>query len=179
MRDLADDFWDINGYGYNQSFEGDGTILIDNRYPGQRGEWLSTSGRAYEELGSYEIDIILDAVDIYYDDNPYQAYCEYIETVSSYLSREPMMQSGMYRFAVVLISGVIALVYLAYHVGKNRTKDTTPANAYVTGGRPNVKESTDIFLRKHVTRRKIQTSSGGGGHRSGGGARHGGGGRRH
>ena len=63
MTDIADDFWDEMGYGYNKDFEGDGSILIDNRYEGQRGEWLSSSGKVEDALDVQAVEKVLYAVD--------------------------------------------------------------------------------------------------------------------
>ncbi len=185
MIDIADDFWDENGYGFNKNFEGDGSILIDNRYEGQRGEWLSTSGKVEKALGNYEINNVLDFVDIYYDSDPYEAYKSYIDEVCSYLGG---VRFGVgYYLGAILFSVIVAAVYAASHLGKNRAKDTTAVNAYVVGGQPVLCNKGDDFIRKNVVRRHIQSSSSSGGGRSGGGghhvsrggARHGGGGRRH
>lgn len=190
MMDIADDFWDGNGYGYNKSFEGDGSILIDNRYEGQRGEWLSTSGDVYETLSDWDINEILDAVDWYYDSNPYKAYKAYIDTTCSYLDSSilSIVGGGTYFLGATVISLIVVAVYAFSHLGKNRAAKV-PVNAYVEGGRPVTRNRRDDFIRKSVVKRHIETSSGGGGrssrsgggggHRSSSGARHGGGGRRH
>ncbi len=191
MRDIADDFWDENGYGYNKSFEGDGSILIDNRYEGQRGEMLTTSGFLIDELSDWDESEIYDAVDVYYDSNPYKAYKAYIDAVCSRLGGGILdsVGGGTYFLGSTLISIVIAGVYAFSHLGKNRA-EKVPVNAYVAGGRPVTKNRRDDFIRKNVVKRHIETNSGGGGgssrsggssvHRSSSGARHGGGGgRRH
>lgn len=187
MMDIADDFWDENGYGFNKNFEGDGSILIDNRYEGQRGEWLSTSGKVEDALGTYDVENVLYAVDTYYDSDPCRAYMRYVDKVCSYLDGGVQVGVGYYLGAFVL-SIVVTLVYAASHLGKNRAKDTVAVNAYVNGGKPMLRNKGDDFIRKNVVSRRIETSSGGGGgHSSGGGghhvsrsgASHGGGGHRH
>lgn len=185
MMDIADGFWDDNGYGFNKNFEGDGSILIDNRYEGQRGEWLSTSGRVEESLGSVDVETVLYAVNEYYDSDPYQAYISYIDEVCRLL--EPGVPGFGYLFIVCLISAVVALIYAGTHLSKNKAKKTVAVNAYVAGGRPVMRGQNDQFIRKNVVKRRIETSSGGGGGHSGGGghhvshsgASHGGGGHRH
>lgn len=189
MTDIADDFWDENGYGFNKSFEGDGSILIDNRYEGQRGEWLSTSGRVEDALSAGAVENVLYAVDGYYDSNPCKAYMRYIDKVCEYLDGGRVQIQGSYYPGALFVSLIIACVYAASHLGKNRARDTTAVNAYVPGGKPVLNGQRDDLIRKNVVRRKIETSSGssGGGHSSGGGghhtsssgASHGGGGHRH
>lgn len=188
MIDIADDFWDENGYGFNKSFEGDGSILIDNRYEGQRGEWLSTSGKVEDALGTYDVENVLYAVDDYYDSDPCRAYMRYIDKVCSYLDGGVQFGAGYYLGAFVF-SVIVTLVYAASHLGRNKAENTVAVNAYVNGGKPVLRNKGDDFIRKNVVSRRIETSSGGGGgHHSGGGgghhvsrsgASHGGGGHRH
>lgn len=191
MMDIADNFWDENGYGYNRNFEGDGSILIDNRYEGQRGEWLSTSGKVEDSLSERAVDNVLYAVDDYYDTNPYKAYKAYIDQVCYYLDDGVMNATslGGYYLGAIVISLIVAGVYAASHLKKNNAKSNVAVNAYVAGGKPVLRNKGDNFIRKNVVSRHIETSSGGGGshHSSGGGghhtshsgASHGGGGHRH
>ena len=55
MRDLADNFYDYNNFGYDK-VHGNGVLLLDNAYEGQKGSWLSTCGNVYDYFGDYEID---------------------------------------------------------------------------------------------------------------------------
>ncbi|MCM1187672.1 MAG: TPM domain-containing protein [bacterium] len=187
MTDLADDFWDTNRYGFNRGFEGDGSILIDNRYPGQRGEWLSTSGRVENALSSYDVGKVLDAVDAWYDRDPYRAYIAYIDSVCGFLGGGVRVGAGYYLIAF-LSATLAAFLYASVHLGKNRAKNTVAVNAYVPGGKAQMLGQGDELIRKNVVKRHIEASSSGGGgshggggghHTSSGGASHGGGGRRH
>lgn len=191
MTDIADDFWDENGYGFNRDYNGDGSILIDNRYEGQRGEWLSSSGKVEDALSTRAVENVLYAVDDYYDSDPCKAYMRYIDTVCSYLDGGKFQINGTYYLGALFISVIVAAVYAASHLGKNKARDTTTVNAYVAGGKPVMNNVRDEFIRKNVVKRHIETSSGssGGGSRSSGGggghhtsrsgASHGGGGHRH
>ena len=81
---------------------------------------------------------------------------------------------------------VIALFYAVCNMSQAPGVDTTTSTTYVPGGQPAVKSSRDDFLRKTVSKVKIETESssrsGGGGsyghHTSSGGYSHGGGGHR-
>lgn len=186
MMNLADDFWDTYGYGYNKGFEGDGALLLDNRYEGQRGEWLSTSGKVENRFGTYEVDCVLDAVDRYYDSNPYKAYISFVDETCSHLPRDGIHLGFFYYLMAIVGSLIVAYNYAKYHLKKNNAKDTVAINAYITDGKAIVVNEADNFIRKNVVTRRIETStssgsSGGGGghHRSSSGASHGGGGRRH
>ena len=187
MEAYADNFWDDNHYGYNKSFEGDGVILVDNVYDGQ-GYWqLSTSGKAEKSLGDYDIDRLLDVVYRYYDYSPYRGYSEFIDALADQIDTHG--SAPLPWIVVVVVPVIVALVFAAGNLNQSKAKDTTAVNAYVVGGKPVMNSQKDEFLRKHVTSRRIQTSSGssGGGRSSGGGghhtsrsgASHGGGGRRH
>lgn len=190
MTDIADDFWDEMGYGYNKDFEGDGSILIDNRYEGQRGEWLASSGKVEDALSVSAVEKVLYAVDDYYDSDPCKAYMRYIDKVCSYLDGGRVKLGGAYYLGAFVVSLIIAGIYASSHLGTNRAQDTTAVNAYVAGGEPEIRDQRDDLIRKNVVKRVIQTdsgSSGGGGHSGGGGghhvsrsgASHGGGGHRH
>lgn len=186
MQDIADDFWDQRQYGYNKGFEGDGALLLDNRYPGQRGEHLSTSGRVEHRLSARDVEKVLNAVDRYYDSNPYKAYKAYIDTVCSLMGGGFRLPSW-YWLAALAISTVAAVVYGAGHLHQEMARDTTAVNAYVSGGKPVMRDRKDQFIRKSTVTRRIETSSsgssggggGGGHHHSSSGASHGGGSHRH
>lgn len=184
MRDIADDFWDDNKFGYNKGFEGDGVLLLHNWHTGQNGEHLSTSGKVERAMGSREINKVLDAVDAYYDSDPYKAYKAYIDKVSD------LMDGSLPEIpwpVVVFLPVIAAVVFASVHLNQKKARNTTAVNTYVAGGRPEIKEQTDTFIRKNIVTRKIQTTSGssgggkggGGHHRSSSGASHGGGSRRH
>lgn len=183
MRDLADDFWDTNHFGFNTGFEGDGSLLLDNRYPGQRGEWLSTSGSVYVKMSDADVEYVLNGVDQLYDVDPYHAYINYIDRIIKKTTRGQFKIK--YLFWGVVISFFITLFYWLSGKADKLASDTTAYTQYVEGGEPKVHISRDQFLRKNTTARKIETSSGGGrsggggGHVSSGGAHHGGGGHRH
>lgn len=188
MRDIADDFWDENQYGYNKGFEGDGCILVHNWYEGQNGEHLSTSGKVEEAFSVADIDDVLYQVDKYYDTNPYQAYMAYVDRASEIMLEEENGFSFSFVTAV-LVPLLIAGIYASANLHQKQAEDTTTASTYVAGGKPVVKEKSDDFIRKSVSTVRIQTSSsssssggssgGGGHHTSSSGASHGGGSHRH
>ena len=187
MRDLADNFYDYNNYGYNK-VHGNGVLLLDNSYEGQKGSWLSTCGNVYDYFGDYEIDQALYAADDYIDESPYRAYKNCI----SYVTRtmEESQESMPMTFAPWILVGLVAaLIYAVVNLHQNKAKDTTATNQYVEGKKPKINDTRDQYLRKNVVTRRIETSSSSGGssHRSGGhggshrsssGVSHGGGGHR-
>ena len=172
MQSLADDFWDVNGYGYNKNFEGDGMLLLHNWYEGENGEHLSTSGKAEWNLTSRDIDRLLDRVDWYYDTNVFKAYSEFVEAAVEMLDDSIRVDSS-YWIGSVFLATLIAFIYALVGLSHTKAKDTTPVNAYVVGGKPVIRLKRDDFIRKHVTQRHIErSSSGGGGSHSGGGGHH-------
>ena len=191
MMDYADDFWDENKYGYNKGFEGDGCILVHNWYEGQNGEHLSPSGRVEERFSVDDIDTVIDAVDEYYDTDPYRAYLAYVNT-TAYLMSDGGTTAQMPFMVIFVLPLGIALVYALVNLHQKAAQDTTTASTYVEGGKPVMKAQADDFIRKSVVTRRIESSSsgggssrsgshsGGGGHRtSRSGASHGGGSHRH
>lgn len=195
MMDYADDFWDENRFGYNRDFEGDGCILVHNWYEGQNGEHLSTSGRVEDSFSLNDINSVFDAVDKYYDTDPFQAYMAYVDQVESLMSLKENGREPFPLEVALVLPLVVALVYAFKNLRQKAAKDTTTASTYVEGGKPVMRACSDDFIRKNVVTRKIDRNNGGsshrgiGGsvHRSGGGghhisrsgASHGGGSRRH
>ncbi len=187
MQDLADDFWDENRYGYNKGFEGDGVLLLHNWYEGQNGEHLSTSGSVEERFGWREIDQVLYAVDDYYATDPHRAYRAYVKEVCKIMDSSLSLPFSWGLVAILPV--IVALCYAISGASQKKAENTVAVNAYVAGGRPEIRNKEDMLIRKNVVTRKIETSSGGGGgsrsggggghHTSSGGASHGGGSHRH
>lgn len=186
MQDIADDFWDDNHYGYNKGFEGDGVLLLHNWYEGQNGEHLSTSGSVERAFSVSDIDQVLYAVDDYYATNPYKAYMAYVKEVAGLMDTSLKLPFSW--GTVFILPVIIAFVYACSGSSQKKAENTVAVNAYVAGGKPELHDSTDAFLRKSVVSKKIETSSssggkgssgGGGHHHSSSGASHGGGSHRH
>lgn len=180
MRNLADDFYDQNNYGYDK-VHGDGVLLLDNWYEGQGGSWLSTCGKVYEQFSNADIDEVLRAVYNQVENDSYEAYQAYIREISYKMSGDIPFPG-----VLLLIPVVVMLIFVAIKMKSPAGKDTVAVNEYVAGGRPEFKAQSDQLVNKFVTRRHIPkpSSSGGGGggrggsHISSGGVRHGGGGMR-
>lgn len=186
MQDLADDFWDEHRFGYNTGFEGDGVLLLHNWYDGQNGEHLSTSGRVEEKFSVRDIDRVLYAVDDYYDSSPYKAYRAYVDEVADLMDGSLSLPFSWVTVFVVPV--LVAFLYAVTGSSQRKAENTVAVNAYVAGGKPEMRDKSDAFLKKSVVTRKIETpsstgggggSGGGGHHTSSGGASHGGGSHRH
>lgn len=184
MQDIADDFYDNHFYGYNSPY-GDGALILDNCYEGQEGTHLSTSGRVFEWFGDKEIDRALTYVDQYIDSDPCKAYSACINYIAAEMSIESGSVGGMFLMLGLVVSTIVAGIFVATHLRSKEGKNTTTATTYIVGGKPVMNLQRDDFVRKHVSQRRIETSSStrsgsssrghGGAHVSSGGHSHGGG----
>lgn len=182
----ADNFYDEHKFGYNEAY-GDGVLLLDNWYREADGSvysWMCTTGKAYDTYSSDMIDTILDDSLMYVDSDPYGAYSSFVRDFAIDMSSTGenfgmLINPGFIFLASIVVTGIFLLVNLSFRKGKVTVNEMT----YVAGGRPDMKRKEDNFLYKNVTKRHIETSSGGGGshgggggHISSGGHSHGGGG---
>lgn len=173
MQDIADDLYDNYGYGF-EAPHGDGALILDNWYEGQKGTHLSTSGRVFAKFGDYEIDQALNRVDRYIEYDPYKAYSACINYIADRMSGRSSSMRSVFMLLAVFVPIVTAVIFVATHLRSKEGKKTTTATTYITGGKPVMNQQRDDFIRKNVSQRRIQTSSssGGGGHSSGHGGAH-------
>lgn len=181
---FADNFYDEKNFGFDK-VHGDGVILLDNWYreaDGRVYSWLSTCGRAEDRFSSGMIDSLLDDALEYVDDDPYGAYREYVELFAKMMNGKRGIHIPAW--AALLLSAIITAVYLFTHLAENKGEKTVSERTYLAReNEMRMKRKEDIFLRKSVSTRKIETNNGGGGgggggghHVSSGGVSHGGGG---
>ena len=171
---FADNFYDENAFGFDMP-HGDGVIFVDNWYREADGgvySWLSTSGKAMNELTTDNCEFILDMALDYVEDDPAYAYGYLVELITDYLNPNARLGEGLGGGISVFIGLVAGLIFFFVNRGGKKGKSTVQTRTYV--------KRQDIFLTKTMSRRKIetQTRSSGGGHRSAGGHSHGGGGHR-
>ena len=180
VKGYADMFADVHNLGYEGPM-GSNIVFVDNVYreetTGRVDSWLSTHGEAKLNISTSNAESIMD--DALYDlndystaDDYYKAYHRVVELIPRYMSSAQaalMVFRPVYILAAAL---VIALVYISANWKSKAGKKTTSSTTYVETGVPHMKNRRDVFLRKSVSRVKIQSSSGGGG----GGGGHGGGG---
>lgn len=184
MQDIADDFYDINLFGFDAP-HGDGALILDNSYSGQGGTHLSTSGSVFAKFGNYEIDKALDQVDKYIESNPYRAYSACINYIADKMSGTNSELGANVMMLAAIVPLIVAGIFVGTHLRSKEGKKTTTVSTYVAGGKPVMNRQQDDYIRKHVTQRRIQTSSSSGGgsssrghggaHTSSGGHSHGGG----
>lgn len=191
MRNTADDFYDQNLFGYNK-VHGDGALLLDNWYEGQKGSWLSTCGVVEYEFSSDDINTVLRDVYDVVDDSPYEAYKAYVDRTCMLLQlRQQDEEMPMPWAMIIVVPLVVAGIYAIVNLSKKRGDKTVTPTTYMEQNNTVIKGKRDQYIRKSVITRRIETqssshssggsshSSGGGGHHvSSGGVSHGGGGMR-
>lgn len=179
--DVADDFYDLNGYGLANN---DGILL----FVALDGYWhVSTCGKGQEYVTEYYIDKMADSFVPYLSDGFfYDAFVSFADDAeTAFISAENgEIIERPFGFAGkgILAGGigmVISLITTGSMKGKLksvRSKDT--ANDYTRPGSMNITTSSDLFLYSQVSRTRRQTDSGrsgsSGSHYSSSGVSHGG-----
>lgn len=178
VRVYAEQRWENDGFGFDRP-DGDGVMLVDNwsrEDDGMIHTWLCTTGRARDAYYVEDIDHLLDNVYRYVEKDPYRAYKTYVNDFYHDMMGWNVSHLSVPGFVPWLVGIIAAVIFAVVNWRSKEGKKTTTATTYVEGREPVFRVSQDRFLRKMVTRRKIETSSGGGG---GGGRSHGGGGGHH
>lgn len=182
----ADNFYEEHNFGYNKPI-GDGVLLLDNIYREDDGRvytWMCTTGKAEDKYSVGMIDHILDVFYENVDTDPYIAYRDFVDNVYYDLADKPEVTVAQ-NYPYVGVAAIAAIVYILINLSMQKGTKTVNTRTYVNGGQPNYRRKEDMFIRKNVTSRTIETSSGGGGgsssgggghHTSSGGHSHGGGG---
>ena len=184
VKGYAETFGYENNMGYDYP-GGSYVVFVDNIYrepsTGRVDSWMSTYGEAKEKLTQSECEKIMDVglanlSDYSNSDDYFEAYSKIVKMIPSYMS--PIGGAmGMFNVGTILLAAlIIAGGYVLGNWKSKLGKVTTTSTTYVQNGKPNMTRREDRFIRKSVSKRKIETSSGGGGGHSGGGGGHGGGG---
>ena len=174
MVDLADDFFDYGGFGYDDVAYS-GALILDNWYEDQEGTTLSTSGAVYEKFGDYENHAVVD--EIYYvlkqGDSPYKAYVAGIKKIEALIRKDEQavaVSMGSMVMLAIVVPIVVAAIFVAVHMKSKQGEVTTTSNTYVMGN-PKMNRVSDDYIRKSVSTRVIQSSSSSGSRSSGSGGR--------
>jgi uncharacterized membrane protein YgcG len=188
----ADEFWEVNRFGYDKpqvldgnSDSGDGVCLVDNDFrepsSGKKHTWMCTTGKVYHAFSTADINSALDVFYENVDDDIYEACKDFVNAYSRHVAGPSGVKIRFSRLAVVIAAGVM-FIYMGINLSTKVGKQTVTERTYLTEDSPEFYVNENIFLRKSVTSRTIETDSGsrsgggGGGHISGGGGFHGGGG---
>lgn len=196
VMEYADDFYDYNGYGFGENY--DGTLLLVDM--GSRQWWISTTGCGITALTDAGIDYISEEFLPYLSDGEYyEAFSTYAQLCDEFVTQaregEAYDVSNMPKeaFPVVtrlgmaiiigLVVGFVGVTVLKGQMKSVRRQST--AGGYVTQGGLNLYTSRDRFLYVHRDRERLPKpdhgSHGNGGssvHRGSSGRSHGGGGGR-
>lgn len=178
VRVYAEQRWENDGFGYDRP-NGDGVMLVDNwsrEDDGRIHTWFWTTGRARDAYYVEDIDHLLDNVYRYVEKNPYRAYKTYVNDFYHDMMGWNLCHLSVPGYVPWLIGIGAAVIFCAVNWRSREGKKTTTATTYVAGREPVFRVSQDRFLRKTVSKRRIETGSGGSG---GGGGGHGGGGGSH
>lgn len=162
----ADDFYDYNDFGMNDSF--DGILLLidmDNRYI-----HISTTGKAINRYNDSRIDSMLDDIYGYMTDGQYfDAAMTFIDEASS--SNVPWV-------LIFVLPIVVATIPTVIFICKNKmVKKAVEATRYMEQNTVNITSARDVFVTTHTVRHARESASGSSTHRGSSGRSHGGGGR--
>ena len=188
----ADEFWEVNKFGYDKpqvldgnSDSGDGVCLVDNDFrepsSGKKHTWMCTTGKVYHAFSEADINSVLDTFYENVDDDIFEACKDFVYAYSRHMAGPVGVRIRFSWIALIIAVGAL-LIYMGVNLNTKVGKQTVTERTYLTENSPEFYVNENIFLRKSVTSRTIETDSGsrggggGGGHISGGGGFHGGGG---
>ena len=183
VKGYADAFADVHMMGYEKPL-GSNVVFVDNCYrepsTGRVDSWMSTYGDAKLELSQEECETIMDKAlidltDYSTSDDYFKAYSKLVKLIPNYMTPIGGLMSMFNPVSILIAAFAIAAIYVAVNWSSKLGEDTITSTTYVQNGKPNITNRQDIFIRKSVSKRKIETSSGGSGGGGGGGG-HGGGG---
>ena len=177
--EYADDFYDYNFFKENGSL-----FLIDMD---TRNIWISTKGKAITIYTDEKINNINENIYKYFSDEKYnEGITKFIELFKDYESDKKYnaikkeQNKGKYIIISLVVSTLITLIIMIILVTKNKlVQKATTADSYINNDKIQIKQISDIFKGRHVSKTKIESSSSCGGsstHTSSSGSSHGGGG---
>ncbi len=185
----ADDYYDYNGYGFGESF--DGVLLLVSME--DRDWYISTRGYGITAFTDAGIEYIGEQIvsdlgsEFYYDAfNTYATLCD--DFVTAAKNGAPYDVNNMPRgefaffFALLIslgIGAVVALIVCIVFMFQLKSVHSQPAAAeYEKKGSMKLYNSREFFLYRNVSREKRESESSGGSstHTSSSGSTHGGGG---
>ena len=182
--DYADDFFDYNGYGLGEDFDGCLFLQVTE----ERDYCFSTSGRGMRVYNEAALDKLESGVlSALRNDNYYEAYLAFVNNSEEFLKLDAAGRSYSYLhyyFGIfIIVSWVLSLligiiVVAVWKKGMNTALLKTEAASYIVPNTLSFTDRRDRFLYSRVTKTatpKPDTSSGGGSsHTSSSGRSHGG-----
>jgi len=185
----ADDFFDYNGYGLGEDFDG----ILFLQVTGSRDYWFSTSGRGIDIYNKAAFAKLEKNVLKYLSKgNNYEAYLTFVNRSEEFLKLDAngkRYNYFRYYFPIFIISSwvlafLIGLIKVAaWKWGMNNALLKTEAASYIVTNTLTIEEKKDRFIYSTVSKTaRAQNSSSGGGsssHTSSSGRSHGGSGGRY
>jgi uncharacterized protein len=186
--DFADDYFDYNGYGYGESY--DGVILAIGME--ERDYWISTCGFGITAMTDAGIEYIKEQIQPDLTDGDYEeAFETFANMCDDYVKQAkngtpydvgnmPKSDLGFTHILIALGIGaaVAAISCLTMKAQLNTIRPKNNAGDYVVEDSLNITNSSDRFLY-FITKKTPKSSNSGGGsstHHSSSGRSHGGGG---
>lgn len=203
-RDYADDYYDENGFGYGENY--DGLILLINM--DDREVYISTCGKAIEYFTDARIDNILDKIYTFLTDGNYGEGADaFLDEVNYYVQEgipsnqytydEDTGITSEYKDDIAsrdnIANRILIFLLISFAVGgvsvgimaiNNKGKSTTNQSTYLENNSFKLINSQDHHVNTRVTFVHINTDSGSKSsgrsttHHSSSGRSHGGGGRK-
>ncbi len=177
---FADDYFDYNGYGIGENF--DGIMLVYFVEGGDNGNGyvhITTCGMGIDAITDANEDAIFDRIasDIVSGNYEY-AFTEYADMCDEYITDLTTFDAG-FNLVIALAVGFI-VAFIATGSMKSKLKSVAAkkeANSYLKPGSLMITDSRDMFLYRQVTYTKKEQNNSSDTHTSSSGRTHGGGGR--
>lgn len=190
-QEYADDYYDYNGYGFDD--EHSGVLFLISM--GERKYHISTTGKGIKAFTDYGIGKIKDEVKPCLSDGEYYKACDKFlamtkDFVTAYKNGKPYDTNNHYKekanillreviaFAVSLVIALIIVGGMKHNM--NTARPSSSAGNYIKYDSMNLTQESDTFMYSNVSKTKIESNSSSGGgsstHTSSSGSSHGGGG---
>lgn len=176
----ADDFYDYNGYGMGTNR--DGVLLLVSEQADFRGYYrqISTRGLGIKAFSGEKLDEVADDIKPLTESGNYTKafndFADYADDFVTEVKNGPPFNAGK-KFLISLAIGlVLAIIVIAVMISQLKSvHQKANASDYTKKGSMNVTQSRDMFIYRHVDRRKKpENDSGSKTHISSSGATHGG-----
>ncbi|WP_099467071.1 TPM domain-containing protein [Konateibacter massiliensis] len=174
--EYADDFFDYNGFGYEEEM-GTGTILLVAM--GDREIAFSTSGECIDLFSQNATDNIMDQVASHLgDEEYYDAMTTYVDLAKRYIDvgrrtaaenavengveiagEETAQDNTLTDWAIKIVAAlVVGFVVVIIMYSGNKSKMTVNGYTYASGHKSQILRQHDVFQRTVTIKRKIQTN---------------------
>ncbi len=177
---FADDYFDYNGYGIGENF--DGIMLVYFVEGGDNGNGyvhITTCGMGIDAITDANEDAIFDRIasDIVSGNYEY-AFTEYADMCDEYITDITTFDAGFNLVVAVAVGFIVAAIVTGSMKSKLKSvKAKNEASSYLKPGSLMITDSRDFFLYRQITYTKKAESSSSNTHTSSSGRTHGGGGR--